>query len=135
MGSVWKTQEEINIDSVFRFIILDVSNIEKAKKIGEEINFLIPGAYDGIRKSGDGFSCSASDNEDWVEHQAEIVMFLRKIRNKIFSAKNSGINVVLDISVESNIKNLLRSYQFNEAFLRELVDSGVVLEISVYNVE
>lgn len=121
--------------SVLRFITSDKSQLEKAVRIGENINYLIPGKYDGLRKAGDGFACSASDNVDWIQHQTEVVEFLRKIGNPITIARNEGIGLVLDISVESNISTLMSSYQFSAAFLRTLVESGVALEISIYNVE
>ena len=120
--------------SVLRFITSDTSKLKKAVKIGEEINSLIPGKYDGLRKAGDGFACSASDNEDWTSHQTEIIEFLEKIGNPISVARSEGIDTVLDISVGSDIRTLMSSYRFSEALLRALVESGVALEISIYNV-
>lgn len=121
--------------SVLRFITSDISKLKKAGKIGEEINSLIPGKYDGLRKARDGFACSASDNKDWTNHQIEIIEFLQKIRNPIFGAKSDGIGIILDISLESDVRSLISSYQFSETFLQTLVESGVTLEISIYNVE
>ena len=117
--------------SVLRFITSDTSKLKKAVKIGEEINSLIPGKYDGLRKAGDGFACSASDNEDWTSHQTEIIEFLEKIGNPISVARSEGIDTVLDISVGSDIRTLMSSYRFSEALLRALVESGVALEISI----
>ena len=120
--------------SVLRFITPDTSKLKKAAKIGEEINSLIPGKYDGLRKAGDGFACSASDNEDWTNHQTEIVEFLQKIGNPISVARSEGIGIILDISVGSDTRTLMSSYQFNETLLRTLVESCVTLEISIYSV-
>ena len=121
--------------SVLRFITSDASKLAKASKIGEQINSLIPEKFDGLRKAGDGFACSASDSEDWIKHQAEVIEFLRTIGSPISIARTEGFGLILDISLESDIRAMMSSYQFNEAFLRTLVESGVTLEISIYNVE
>ncbi len=121
--------------TVIRFIIKDPVILEKAKLIGAELNEIIPGVYEGMRKARDGFACSMSSNEDWMEHQQDLIGFILKIENSIVKAKAEGISIVVDISVDSDPSSLLNSYRFSGELLKKLVNYGIDLEMSVYGVE
>ncbi len=49
------------------------------ESIGEGLNRLIPGTYDGIRARGDGFACDVSSSDLWFDHHAAIERFIASI--------------------------------------------------------
>jgi hypothetical protein len=119
--------------SVMKFIKADKSLLEVANLIGHEINSIKAGAYEGIRKAGDGFACEVSDLENWEEHQKLIISFIQELKQPIVRSKSIGFKVVLDVAIEpEDLKSVASFFKFNSELLTSLVACQVDLEFSVY---
>jgi len=120
--------------SVIRFTSDEQLLRDDIKKLGENINKLIPDSYDGFHRGGSGFSSSVSKVDNWDNHKAEIFEFLSKIESLLSDACAKNIDITLDVAIhpEDVGNSILKSYFFNRQFLKLLATYKIELEVSLY---
>jgi hypothetical protein len=67
---------------------------------GEEMNFLRPGIFTGVRGAGDGFACDVAQDQSWEEHRLLIAQFLEEFSHPISMAIDCGAVVSVDVAIE-----------------------------------
>lgn len=101
-------------------------------RIGEQMNVVRPGSYDGPRRRGDGFACSISSSRQWEDHEQAIMDFGRTFDHSILRAVDLGARVVVDVAIEAEDRESLCVLAFDNGFLRWITSASVSLEISAY---
>ncbi len=102
--------------------------------IGSEVNSVFPGAYNGLRRAGDGFVCVVSSSDSWADHRAAILEFIRAGRLAISNAQHLNVDVSFDVAIEPedfSETNALSVYVDPE-LSKGLTMMAVCLELSVY---
>jgi len=107
---------------------------EVHERVGGKLNVLIPGAYQGLRRAGDGFASELSEAGIWRIHRTAILKFLRAGCAAIAEARQAGIDVCVDVAIEP--EDLMATQVFclraDPELTRSLADADVGLEFSFY---
>jgi hypothetical protein len=119
--------------TVIRFTSILVER-EDHERIGNQLNVLIPGSYQGIRRAGDGFSAEVAEDGSWREHRVAILNFIHAGWAAIIGARQVGIDVCVDIAIEPEDLAGIPVFVLHAdpELIRSLAEADVSLECSVY---
>lgn len=101
---------------------------------GERINQLVPGAFRGIRKAGDGFAVELAADVPWAEHQRELAKFITTAGTAVKDLVADGFRVIVDTAIEPRdyTGKGVAVVALDSGLLSALVDAGIEFELSVY---
>ena len=119
--------------TVVRFLSSATSR-EQHERIGDHLNVLIPGSYQGIRRAGDGFASEVATTGHWGDHRIAIIRFVLAGRAAIIEARRIGIEVCVDVAIEPEDRgrSSVLSLYADPELIRTLGQSDMSLEVSVY---
>lgn len=108
--------------------------MNQATRLGEDLNAVAPGAFDGLRRAGDGFAVSIDEDENWAEHRRKVREYINVVRDVILAGTATGFQVVIDTAIgpEDYAGRLLTSFPLDSALLKACTDLGVEIEFSLY---
>ncbi len=105
-------------------------------KAGEELNLLIPSAFDGLDHVPHQFSFSVSTSEQgWVQHRQAMIDFLTKLGRHIRRWRECGIDIGFDVMLDwldYGKARYVYSTLLDRELLAKLHEVGVELELSFY---
>ncbi len=121
--------------TIIRFTSISAGH-EDHERIGAQLNLLIPGAYRGLRRAGDGFASELSEAGCWVDHRTAILKFVHAGCAAIAEAHEVGIDVCVDVAIEPEdlAGPQVFSLHADPELIQRLAEAGVSLEFSVYGV-
>lgn len=111
----------------------DAENLEKLAAVGESMNEVRPGIYEGIRRAGDGFACVVCDAGRWPQHDAAILKFVADFSAAFAQAAVAGGSITFDVAVEPEDRiGPILVVRGEASLLAALAERGIALEISIY---
>jgi hypothetical protein len=117
--------------SVLRFSF-SKDSVDIAQNIGQNINLLFPGAFDGFDKVECRFSCSISQSNDLLEHLKEIEGFIEKLKSILRFANEHKFLLELDFALEIPESISYESVSFDLNLLGLLASHKISLTITAY---
>jgi len=118
--------------TVARFLI-GQEQLSALQAVGEKMNAVRPGIFQGLRSRGDGIAIDVADGSRWDDQSAAIISFVRELKEQIRTARRLGASVTIDVAVEpedaGRIPLVLRQ---EPELMQELASEGIALEVSIY---
>lgn len=107
---------------------------DSARQLGEKMNTIKFGVYEGLNYWKSGFACSLSTDDSWDVHKREIHEFFFNFGKQIHEAKEMGFSVTCDVAVNSEDRQSSQIFVLHNdvGFLDALASRGVALEVSMY---
>ena len=102
--------------------------------LGERINELMPGTFEGLDRVPHQFSCSISVRDNWDEHAAEIVSSVETLSPVIADAREQGIGIEIDtqIGIEDYESEPISVFILRPKMMKALWEQGILFLFSVY---
>jgi len=102
-------------------------------RIGEILNNIQVGVYQGPRKAGDGFACSIAEDEDWCTHVGAALEFLERFWPALEMTQELGVSVEFDTAVEpEDLGEHYLSLHIDGNLLRKIESIGATYTITFY---
>lgn len=120
--------------SVLRFTI-DSARHEQLNALGEAMNALEPGRYQGPRPRRDGFAVELEASDVWGDHLAAIEHVLRAQAQVLRGAIALGARLTIDVAIDGDDlarTQVFLSLQTPPPVLAALAQANVALEVTVY---
>ena len=120
--------------SVVRFTI-DQGRVGELREVGEAMNQVEPGIFEGLRRAGDGFACEISTSDRWSDHVAALQRFVERHAAAIQGAVARGARVTFDVAIDADDQSaahIALVLGFSPAILSELGAAGVGVEVTMY---
>jgi hypothetical protein len=120
--------------SVLRFTI-DRPRAGELLALGEAMNAVEPGIYEGPRRAGDGFACDIETSPLWADHVEGVRDFVKAHAASIRDAIARGARVTFDVAIAPEDQAAVRHaliLVMPPAFLAELGSAGVGVEVTTY---
>jgi hypothetical protein len=120
--------------SVVRFTI-DEAHLPDLLSVGEAMNVVEPGVYEGPRRAGDGFVVDIETSDRWADHAAAVLEFAEVHGESIRDAIRRGAAVTFDVAIDPEDRGAVRYalvLGMPRAFLSELGAAGIGVEVTIY---
>lgn len=120
--------------SVVRFTI-DAALVGELLALGDAMNAIEPGVYEGLRRAGDGFAVAIETSDRWAEHADELFDFVELHAASIRDAIARGARVTFDVAVDPEDQAAVEYavvLGMPPAFVRELASAGIGVEVTIY---
>ena len=123
--------------SVLRFTI-ERERVGELLAIGQAMNVVERGIYEGPRRAGDGFACDVARSERWSDHVGEVRELVRTHGPSIHEAVARGARVTFDVAIDADDQAAARMalvLGLPPAVLAELGAAGVGVELTLYQTD
>lgn len=109
------------MDCVIRFVAETLDAESHLSRLGESINHLRPGMYEGLSRKGvpKQFACSITRGEDWDSQRTGMLEVVEKCGAVIDDARASGVDVYFDLLI--SISDLRGRYIYNFLLDKDLL--------------
>lgn len=131
MTRSYGTEGTLTMYTVIRFDFSD--NRNELKVVGEKLNTIVPGAFNGEDRVKHRFSCSVSKSTDWSTHCQEILVWLARASSLIREVSDMGVRIEVNCDVErvgrENV--VMTSYMMSDELIAMLAELHLSFVFSV----
>jgi|LSQX01.1.fsa_nt_gb hypothetical protein len=116
--------------SVLRF----AGHADKLEELGQAVNSLVPGLYNGPDRRGGRFSCAISEGDTWEQHSDAIQRVLEQLTPAIKAGLSVGFIIQIDVAIEPEDYNerWITELSLSSDMVRVLGEHRIRLNISIY---